>query len=77
MLAKALIKKDLYDPSTIYYSAESLEEEVKKGPIFDPKFIFYKTKNWKNIEKNSQKAFLDFVEKNKKKYRNFRYPILL
>ena len=65
LLAKALIKKDLYDPSTIYYSAESLEEEVKKGPIFDPKFIFYKTKNWKNIEKNSQKAFLDYVEKNK------------
>ena len=74
LLAKALIKKDLYDPSTIYYSAESLEEEVKKGPIFDPKFIFYKTKNWKNIEKNSQKAFLDFVEKNKKNIEIFDTP---
>ena len=74
LLAKALIKKDLYDPSTIYYSAESLEEEVKKGPIFDPKFIFYKTKNWKNIEKNSQKAFLDYVEKNKKNIEIFDTP---
>ena len=76
LLAKALIKKDLYDPSTIYYSAESLEEEVKKGPIFDPKFIFYKTKNWKNIEKNSQKAFLDFVEKKTKKISKFSIPHL-
>ena len=74
ILAKALIKKDLYDPSTIYYSAENVEEIVKTGPIFDPKFIFYKTKNWKNIEKNSQKKFLNFIEKNKQYIEVFDTP---
>ena len=42
LLAKALIKKDLYDNSTIHYSAEDMLNVCKKGPIFDPKFIFYK-----------------------------------
>ena len=42
-------------------------EECRKGPHFDPKFIFYKTANWKNIDKDSQKAF-EFLIKNLKKY---------
>ena len=29
-------------------------EETKKGPLFEPKFIFYKTDHWKNIEKKSK-----------------------
>jgi Asp-tRNA(Asn)/Glu-tRNA(Gln) amidotransferase A subunit family amidase len=32
-------------------------EVCKKGPIFEPKFIFYKTPSWKRINKESQKAF--------------------
>ena len=35
LLAKVLIKKDPYDPATIYYSAENILEETKKGPLFD------------------------------------------
>ena len=41
-------------------------EECKKGPHFDPKFIFYKTSNWKNIDKESQKAFQFLIKKLKK-----------
>jgi len=43
LLAKVLIKKDPYDPATVYFSAENILEETKKGPLFEPKFIFYKT----------------------------------
>ena len=57
LLAKALIKKDILDDDTIHYAADEMLEVCKKGPIFEPKFIFYKTKSWKKISKESQKAF--------------------
>ena len=68
LLAKSLIKKDLYDKDTIHYSADNMIEECEKGPLFEPKFLFYKTKNWKNIDKDSQKAFQFLIKKFKKKY---------
>ncbi len=74
LLAKALIKKDLYDNSTIHYSAEDMLDVCKKGPIFDPKFIFYKTKNWKNIDKESQKSFEFFIKTFKKNIEVFDTP---
>jgi len=43
LLAKVLIKKDSHDKATIYYSSEDMLSETKKGPLFEPKFIFYKT----------------------------------
>ncbi len=66
LLAKSLIRKDLYDPSTIYFAADKMLDACDKGPVFEPKFIFYKTKNWKNINKKSQQAF-EFLIKNLKK----------
>ena len=66
LLAKTLIKKDIYDSSTVHFAADNMLEECKKGPIFEPKFIFYKTDNWKNIHKESRDAF-DFFIKNFKK----------
>jgi len=66
LLAKTLIKKDLYDPATIHFAADDILEVCRKGPIFEPKFIFYKTDKWKNIDKESQKAF-EFLIKNFKK----------
>ena len=66
LLAKCLIKKDLYDPATVYFSAEDMLEECDKGPVFEPKFIFYKTDKWKDINKKSQQAF-EFLIKNFKK----------
>ena len=35
-------------------------------PPFDQKFIFFKTSNWKNINKNDQKIFEKFLSKNEK-----------
>jgi Asp-tRNA(Asn)/Glu-tRNA(Gln) amidotransferase A subunit family amidase len=66
LLAKILIKKDLYDASTIHFSADKMLEVCDEGPAFEPKFIFYKTNKWKNINKKSQQAF-EFVIKNFKK----------
>ena len=66
LLAKILIKKDLYDDSTIHFSADKMLEVCDEGPAFEPKFIFYKTNKWKNINKKSQQAF-EFVIKNFKK----------
>jgi Asp-tRNA(Asn)/Glu-tRNA(Gln) amidotransferase A subunit family amidase len=51
LFTKSLIKKDLYDSSTIHYAADEMLKVCKKGPLYEPKFIFYKTKNWKNIDK--------------------------
>tara|TARA_A100001011_G_C14308261_1_gene844268 strand:- start:2198 stop:3529 length:1332 start_codon:yes stop_codon:yes gene_type:complete len=74
LLAKSLIKKDLYDKDTLHYSAENMLDECRKGPHFEPKFIFYKTKNWKNIDKVSQKAFEFLIKKFKKNIEIFDEP---
>ena len=74
LLAKVLIKKDLYDISTIYYSTEDMINVCKKGPIFEPKFIFYKTKYWKNIDKESQKSFEYLIKTFKKNIEVFDTP---
>ena len=66
LLAKTLIKKDLYDPATIHFAADDMIKNCEEGPIFDPKFIFYKTNNWKNLGKESQKAFEYLIKSLKK-----------
>ena len=62
MLAKVLIKKDHHDQATVYYSAENILEETKKGPAYDPKFIFYKSDYWKIIDKKSRESFEYFIK---------------
>jgi len=74
LLAKVLIKKDKFDTATIYYSADGILEETKKGPLFEPKFIFYKTDHWKNIEKKSREAFEYFIKSFKKNIEIFDTP---
>ena len=74
MLAKVLIKKDKYDPATIHYSTENILTETKKGPIFEPKFIFYKTDYWKIIDKKSREAFEYFIKSFKKNIEIFDTP---
>ena len=74
MLAKVLIKKDNYDPATIHYSTENILAETKKGPIFEPKFIFYKTDYWKIIDKKSREAFEYFIKSFKKNIEIFDTP---
>ncbi len=74
MLAKVLIKKDKYDVATIHYSTENILTETKKGPIFEPKFIFYKTDHWKIIDKKSRESFEYFIKSFKKNIEIFDTP---
>jgi Asp-tRNA(Asn)/Glu-tRNA(Gln) amidotransferase A subunit family amidase len=74
LLAKVLIKKDNYDSATIHYSTENLLDETKKGPLFDPKFIFYKTDHWNIVDKKSKEAFEYFIKSFKKKIEVFDTP---
>ena len=74
LLSKVLIKKDNFDPATVHYSAENMLLETKKGPLFEPKFIFYKTDYWKNIEKKSREAFEYFIKSFKKNIEVFDNP---
>ena len=74
LLSKVLIKKDNFDPATVHYSVENMLAETKKGPLFEPKFIFYKTDYWKNIEKKSREAFEYFIKSFKKNIEVFDNP---
>jgi Asp-tRNA(Asn)/Glu-tRNA(Gln) amidotransferase A subunit family amidase len=74
LLAKALIKKDLYDPTTIHFAADNMVESCKKEPNFQPKFIFYKTDKWKDIHKDSRDAFEFFIKKFQKYIEVFDTP---
>ena len=74
LFAKTLIKKDILDEDTIHYAADEMLEVCKKGPIFEPKFIFYKTNSWKKINKESQKAFEFLLKEFKKNIEVFDEP---
>ena len=74
LLAKALIKKDLHDSATIHFAADDMLKASKKKPLFEPKFIFYKTDKWKNIHKDSRDAFEFFIKKFKKNIEVFDTP---
>ena len=74
LLAKVLIKKDLYDPATVHFAADEILEASQKEPHFEPKFIFYKTDKWKNIDKESKNAFEFFLKKFKKNIEVFDVP---
>ena len=74
LLAKILIKKDQYDEATIHYSSEFMLEECLKGPLFEPKFIFYKTDSWKKIDKKSRESFEYFIKSFKKNIEIFDTP---
>ena len=74
LLAKVLIKKDSYDPATVYYSADNMLDACIKGPLFEPKFIFYKTESWKKMDKKSRESFEYFIKTFKKNIEVFDTP---
>ena len=74
LLAKVLIKKDSHDSASVHYSAEDMLEICKKEPLFEPKFIFYKTDSWKKIDKKSRESFEFFIKKFKKNIEVFDTP---
>jgi len=74
LLAKVLIKKDSYDSATIHYSAEEMLDICRKKPLFEPKFIFYKTNSWKKVDKKSRESFEFFIKAFKKNIEVFDTP---
>ena len=74
LLAKVLIKKDSYDNSTVYYSTEEMLNICRKKPLFEPKFIFYKTDSWKLVDKKSRESFEYFIKSFKKNIEVFDTP---
>ena len=74
LLAKVLIKKDSHDQATVYYSAEDMLEVCRKKPLFEPKFIFYKTNSWKKVDKKSRESFEFFINAFKKNIEVFDTP---
>ena len=52
LLARSIIKKDLYDPATVHFAADNILEASRKNPVFEPKFIFYKTDKWKSFKES-------------------------
>ena len=74
LLAKVLIKKDSHDSASVHYSTEDMLEICKKGPLFEPKFIFYKTDSWKKIDKKSRESFEFFIKKFKNNIEVFDTP---
>jgi len=74
LLAKVLIKKDSHDQATVYYSAEDMLEVCRKKPLFEPKFIFYKTDSWKKVDKKSRESFEFFIKAFKKNIEVFDTP---
>jgi len=74
LLAKVLIKKDSYDQATVYYSAEDMLEVCRKKPLFEPKFIFYKTDSWKKVGKKSRESFEIFIKAFNKNIEVFDTP---
>ena len=74
LLTRVLIKKDQHDSSTIHYAADEMLKVCKKGPPYEPKFIFYKTKSWKKIDKESQKSFELFIKTFEKNIEVFDTP---
>ena len=74
LLAKVLIQKDSHDSASVHYSTEDMLEICKKGPLFEPKFIFYKTDSWKKIDKKSRKSFEFFIKTFKKNIEVFDTP---
>ena len=74
LLAKVLIKKDSYDPATVHYSTEDMLDVCRKKPLFEPKFIFYKTDSWKKVDKKSRESFEFFIKAFKKNIEVFDTP---
>ena len=74
LLAKVLIKKDNHDKATVHYSTENMLNETKKGPLFEPRFIFYKTDYWKLLDKKSRDAFEYFIKSFKNNIEVFDTP---
>ena len=63
LISKEIIKKDIDDISTVHFPVTNILNISKEEPPFEPKFIFYKTSKWKNMDKDAIKSFEQFIKK--------------
>ena len=61
-ISQEIIKRDTEDRSTISFASGNFLNIAKEDPPFDPRFIFFKTDMWKNLDKETIKNFEKFVK---------------
>ena len=61
-ISQEIIKRDTEDRSTVSFASGNFLNIAKEDPPFDPRFIFFKTDMWKNLDKETIKIFEKFVK---------------
>ena len=61
-ILQEIVKRDTEDKSTISFSSGNFLKIAQEDPPFDPRFIFFKTDMWKNLDKETIKAFEKFLK---------------
>ena len=74
LLAKVLIKKDLYDPATVHFAADDMIKVVKKDQFLNQSSYFIKQIIGKKLTRESQKAFEFLIKSFKKNIEVFDMP---
>ena len=61
-ISQEIIKRDVEDKSTIPFASGDFLKIAQEDPPFDPRFIFFKTDMWKNLDKETTKVFEKFIK---------------
>ena len=61
-ISQEIIKRDTEDSSTVQFASGNFLNIAKEDPPFDPRFIFFKTDMWKNLDKETIKIFEKFIK---------------
>ena len=61
-ISQEIIKRDTEDRSTVQFASGNFLNIAKEDPPFDPRFIFFKTDMWKNLDKETIKIFEKFIK---------------
>ena len=61
-ISQEIIKRDTEDRSTVSFASGNFLNIAKEDPPFDPRFIFFKTDMWKNLDKETIKIFEKFIK---------------
>ena len=61
-ISQEIIKRDTEDRSTVSFASGNFLNIAKEDPPFDPRFIFFKTDMWKNLDKENIKIFEKFIK---------------
>ena len=61
-ISQEIIKRDTEDRSTVQFASGNFLNIAKEDPPFDPRFIFFKTDMWKNLDEETIKIFEKFIK---------------